>query len=185
MFKCKELKVSIWVKLMALWYVTNYDVLGTASRLIEIHRWAFHLHTIEIAVSEGLLTVVHPSGHALLLCEAAVFAKFLSRQRWSFANMMIPRYWAGITIFQHWLEERDVRMLALNTSLINHMKIIDIFCQLIFREVIYDWFCTLVLHTHNHTISYICSSTLVKKWAFLFLFVSSVILAMLQISFGS
>lgn len=42
-------------------------------------------------------------------------------------------------------------MLALNTSLINHMKIIDIFCQLIFREVIYDWFCTLVLHTHTTT----------------------------------
>ena len=36
-----------------------------------------------------LLNFVHPFGHMLLLCEAAVFAKFLSRQRWSFANMMM------------------------------------------------------------------------------------------------
>ena len=175
---------------MALWYVTNYDVLGIARRLIEIHRWVFHLHTIEIAVSERLLTT-------LSICPVmrCYYAKQQSLQSfcrdsggllqtwWCF--LLFSRYWAGITIFQHWLEERDVRMLALNTSLINHMKIIDIFCQLIFREVIYDWFCTLVLHTQPHYHHQLYSSTLVKKWAFLFLFVSSVILAMLQISFGS
>ena len=40
-----------------------------------------------------------------------------------------------------WLEGR---IEALNTSLINHGEIIDIFCQLIFCEVIYDWFWTVL-----------------------------------------
>ena len=42
---------------------------------------------------------------------------------------------------QHWL---GGRIGPLNTSLINHGEIIDIFCQLIFCEVIYDWFWTVL-----------------------------------------
>ena len=61
---------------------------------------------------------------------------------------------------QHWL---GGRIGPLNTSLINHREIIDIFCQLIFCEVIYDWFWT-VLCEEVFLFLYVSSACCCLNW---------------------